>query len=194
VRGHIAIVSASNSLLTERVRLGKFRQDLYYRLNVTRLILPPLRERTEDIPLLAEHFLRGFASQYGQGEKSLHPESVVWLRSRAWPGNVRELENLLHGEFLMADGNVIRVSPSRYERESLLEPPMGPAAAQLSSTFRSARDKVVRDFEKGYLHTLMLSTGGNVSQAARLAGKERRSLGRLLKKHGILRTGYAAEA
>lgn len=86
------------------VAKGIFRQDLFFRLNVLVVHLPPLRERTSDIPLLAEHFLNIYRARYKQPEKFLHSATLNWMRHYPWPGNVRELENLIHREFLLAEG------------------------------------------------------------------------------------------
>lgn len=189
LQSRMRVIAATNSVLERRVSEGRFRQDLFFRLNVTRLRVPTLRERAEDIPLLAHHFLAGFGALYGKPAKTLRPESVEWLIRQPWPGNVRELENLMHREFLLTDGPVIRL-PSRSTGAAAAEKPEALVADGAALTFTQAKAKAIVDFERVFLHRLMVATKGNVSQAARKAGKERRSLGRLLQKHSIDRQGY----
>jgi DNA-binding NtrC family response regulator len=130
---------------------------------------------------LAEWFLEACDKRFGLGAKVIHPDAMAWMNNYHWPGNVRELENLLYREYLLSEGPVIRMEP----------PKTMPAALEHRDTtsgeltFHAAKARAVEAFERNYLVGLLNQAGGNVSLAARLAGKERRSLGKLLKKHGL---------
>ena len=191
VRGNVRIIAASNAPLEALVGNGAFRSDLMYRLAIMSLLMPPLRERPGDAVLLARHFIRGFARQYGTAEKRLDEASLAALDRHDWPGNVRELENLIHREFLLADGDTISLAPTL----AAPEPHSGAAARTTGAVhyaldFRRARAAVLAEFEKTYVSRALAESGGNVSQAARRAGKERRAFGKLMKKHGIDRNHY----
>jgi DNA-binding NtrC family response regulator len=176
----VRIVVASNIELNElRHRQGEFRDDLYYRLNVLPIRIPPLRQRTEDIPLLANHFLQRFKLQFEQPHKRFSPEAMPWLMSRSWDGNGRELENAVQRGLLLATGE--EIDPNH------LEPEMFVGADDVNGklSFNEAKLRAVNTFEHDYLTSLMAVSEGNVTRAASRAGKERRALGKLLKKHGI---------
>jgi DNA-binding NtrC family response regulator len=181
-KADVRIVAASNADLDRLVSLGKFRQDLLYRIDVMRVRLPALAERDDDVLLLAQHFLRHFAESYDQPTPQLDPAFAAWLQAQPWPGNVRELDNTLHRLFLLADGG-------------RLEPPdalSGRVADDCTAPFNEARQAVVNAFERRYLERLMAAAHGNVSEAARRAGKERKAFGRLLKKHDLRRDDFLA--
>ena len=190
LRSDVRVISATNQDLKALVEAGRFREDLYYRLHVVDLRVPPLRERGEDVLLLAAHFLTTFAHRYNEPEKRLHPTTQRWMRSHPWPGNVRQLENYLHRIFVMTDG------PSLCVPHPLGHPIQiagAPNAAQQSAdllAFQEEKARIVAEFERTYLHKVMKKAAGNISQAARLAGKERRAFDRLLKKYGIVRGDY----
>ena len=180
----VRIVAAANAPFDQLLQSGSFRADLYYRLCIFSINLPPLRDRKEDIPALAAHFLRKHAPADKKPLK-LSPSACAALLSWNWPGNVRELESaILRGVHLCHTDSV--------EVEDLgLQPNTGkasaaapPASSKLHS-FRAMKREIIEVFEKEYLARLMSEHQGNVSQAARVAGKERRDLGKLLKKHGL---------
>ncbi|MEW8353467.1 MAG: sigma-54 dependent transcriptional regulator [Candidatus Thiodiazotropha sp.] len=176
----IRVVSATNESLDALVERGKFRSDLYYRLNILTLNLPPLRERAGDISLLAQAFLERFQSCYGGAKRHLTAASLDRLNRYHWPGNVREMENLIHREFLLTEGSELGFDflASGGSSEGC-DQQLGDGG------FQHAKATAIEHFERRYLERLMTRSGGNVSLAARLAGKERRSLGRMLKKYGI---------
>ena len=192
LQSNVTVLSATNADLEQKVRAGEFRQDLFYRLNVARLTMPSLSQRPGDIALLAQHFLRQFSARYQQSAKTLASESLLWLERQTWPGNVRELENLIHREFLLTEGPVIRIDCTAYENERSTARATGASCypAAFTGDYNQARAQVLADFEKRYLDWLMCETQGNISLAARLSGKERRNLGRLLQKHRISRQDY----
>ncbi len=174
------IIAATNQPLQNLVEIGVFRSDLLYRLNIIRLCVPPLRERKTDIVLLTQHFLKIFCERYEMAAKRVHPDSWAWMMRHTWPGNIRELESLIHRNVLMCDGDEIR-----FDEALAANVDLDHAGTARYPDFQTAKANAVQEFERSYLLQLLLETRGNVSAAARLACKERRSLGKLLKKHGI---------
>jgi len=193
----VRFVAASNSPLPALVKGGSFRSDLFYRLSVLTIELPPLRERRDDVLLLARHFL----AKHGQGGTAeLSPAAERALLAHPWPGNVRELENVILRAQTLACGG--RITPLDLGLDAV--PSYGPApdAAPRSAEapaasveglpFQEAKRVALEAFEREYLTRLLHSHGGNVSSAARSAGKERNDLRRLLKKHRLDPVGFAA--
>jgi transcriptional regulator with GAF, ATPase, and Fis domain len=176
----IRVVSATNESLERLVERGEFRSDLYYRLNILTLNLPPIRERNGDINLLAHAFLERFQSCYGGSKRYFTANALEKLNSYNWPGNVREMENLIHREFLLTEGLALAF-------DCLTSGGASDGCEQqiCDGGFQHAKASAIEHFERQYLEMLMKRSGGNVSLAARLAGKERRSIGRMLKKYGI---------
>lgn len=181
---NVRVVAASNQDLLDLARRGSFREDLVYRLAVMTLTLPPLRERGADVELLAEHFLARLSRQYGVPPKLLSGDTRRRLRAYAWPGNVRELENLVHRQFVLADGEDLVIELPDAVAPTVTSPAPDDAAAPLLS-FGDAKQLAINAFERSFLTDALHACGGNVSQAARRIGKERRALGKLLKKHGL---------
>ncbi|HEY6362758.1 MAG TPA: sigma-54 dependent transcriptional regulator [Vicinamibacterales bacterium] len=177
----VRVIAASNQPLQDIVAAGHFRQDLLYRLNILELTIPPLRSRLDDIELLVDHFLRLFCRKYGLPPKRLHPDASEWLRQHQWPGNVRELENWIHREVLLADGDEIRAGCHPMACSDRSSDRRGGAPTD----YRAAKARALAEFESAYLSQALAAAHGNVTVAARMAGKERRSFGKLLRKHGI---------
>jgi len=184
-RTDVRLIAAANRPLDGLVQRELFRADLLYRLKVLTLWLPPLRERADDVLLLARHFIVQLAAKYHAPAKGIDAATHRWMRGYGWPGNVRELENWVHRQFLMCDGPSICIDGV----------PAGPGADNVAAdessvttqAFHAAKAEAVRRFECDYLKRVLNQARGNVSQAARLACKERRAFGKLLKKHGIER-------
>lgn len=181
---NVRVIASTNADLQALVAAGLFRTDLLYRLNVLALELPPLRLRGRDVILLAETFVRRFSHKYGKPVPALHPDTIAYFLRYDWPGNVRELENLIHRELLMRKGPCIRV-------QGPAAGCVAPAPPLTAQGFRAAKAHAVAEFERAYLRELLSRTGGNISEAARLAGKERSRLSKLAKKHGLLRSQVA---
>jgi DNA-binding NtrC family response regulator len=181
----VRIIGASNTDLQALTRAGHLRQDLLFRLNVLSAKLPPLRERNGDAALLAEYFIKHFSSQYGQPIKYLHPDTVSFLNSYDWPGNVREIENLIHREFLFTEGPAIRIMGLGNSSEDRTTNSEGTDPAAADEVFKIAKAKAIAQFERSYLAAMLSRAHGNISLAARLAGQERSTFRRLIKKHGL---------
>jgi two-component system, NtrC family, response regulator GlrR len=179
---NVRLLAAANRPLEQLVGRELFRADLLFRLKVLSLVLPPLRAREGDIELLACHFIEQFARKYGSAAKRIAPDTLRWMQGHGWPGNVRELENWVHRRFLMCDG------PWLVHEDSA-----APAAVQAGAppSFQAAKAEAVRRFEHDYLQQVLAQAHGNVSRAARLACKERRAFGKLLKRHGLSRADGA---
>jgi DNA-binding NtrC family response regulator len=173
----VRVVAATNRDLSAMVEEGKFRKDLYFRLAVLPLSLPALRERVEDIPLLAESILqRGVQSG---PRKSLSPEALKALIAYSWPGNVRELKNVLERAALLGSGAQIEVEDLVFSA--------GASGALGGGLFRRAKQRVVVDFEKAYVKESLKNHSGNVSKAASEAGLARQNFQAMMKKYGIKR-------
>ena len=168
----VRVVSASHRNLQDEMKAGRFREDLYYRLNVVALSLPPLAQRREDIPLLAGHFLRQLAERYGKDVAALAPDALELMLSAAWPGNVRQLFNVVE--------QTVALSVTPLVPASLVQRALRQADANLSSL-----DEAKRRFEHDYLVQLLKMTRGNVSQAARLAKRNRSDFYSLLARHAL---------
>jgi two-component system response regulator GlrR len=181
----VRVIAATNSRLDNLVQSHAFRCDLLYRLRILGMKLPPLRERDDDAMLLANVFFNRCKAKFHCEAKELDQESCSWFRRYPWPGNVRELEGLVYRETVVCDGTTLRLPPPDLyssERRRTFE---RRSTGFLDTTYSSAKAMVLEHFEQHYLSQLLARTRGNVSQAARLAGKERRAFGKLLKKHGI---------
>jgi two-component system response regulator GlrR len=168
----VRVISATHRDLEAQRAAGLFREDLYYRLNVVSLRLPPLAERREDIPVLATHFLRRLAERYRKPQPSLAPEAMALLIAAPWPGNVRQLLNLLEQAIALTTTAVI---PASVVQTALRED------ASALAPFEEAR----RSFERDYLVRLLKITGGNVTQAAQMAKRNRTEFYKLLQRHKL---------
>ncbi len=178
----LRVLVATNRDLLEMTRSGDFRIDLYYRLALLKVTIPSLRERTGDPEFLANHFIKLGCKRFGINPKSLHPATIEWLNSYDWPGNVRELENFIYSKILLSeDDNIVLVDAmEQHKAENECT-----TASLFELTYESAKRQLVSQFEQQYLSHLLSRTNGNISAAARLAGKERRTFTRLLEKNGI---------
>ncbi|HVR03588.1 MAG TPA: sigma 54-interacting transcriptional regulator [Polyangia bacterium] len=183
----VRVVAATNRDLRAEVNRGTFRLDLYYRLAVVVLSLPPLRERADDVPLLIEHFLRE-CGHVGPAETLFSPEALESMRRHTWPGNVRELRNVI--ESTVAMGEPPDFGETRPATAELPQAPGEPGGSELLDsvldlTYKVARDRLLRRFEAKYLERLLARTKGNVSQAAREAQMDRSHLTELIARHNL---------
>jgi len=168
----VRVISATHRDLSQMMKEGTFREDLYYRLNVVNIKIPPLDERREDIPLLVSHFLQEIAAEAGQERKVYAPEAVEMLVTADWPGNIRQLSNVVRQNVALSRSPVISIE--------LVQQSLGEHAGKLLS-FSDARD----EFTRNYLSQILQITQGNVSQAARLAKRNRTDFYKLLSRHEL---------
>jgi two-component system nitrogen regulation response regulator NtrX len=164
----VRVVAATNKRLEDEIHRGAFREDLFFRLNVVPLAVPPLRERREDVPRLLRHFLDRFAAEYGREPKELEPSAMDALVAHPWPGNVRELRNVVERLVIMEPSRVL----SRAQLPRAIRGDLGDASRVAGGTLREAREA----FEREYILRVLREAEGNVSAAARTLGLERSSL------------------
>ena len=172
----VRVIAASNANLEEAVCKGRFRKDLFFRLNILAMVLLPLRERKEDIPLLARHFVAKFASAFGGRARELSAAALHKLELYDWPGNVRELENVIERSLVLCSKNVL--GPEDIQLRQAVQ-------VEERDLFQARKAKVVAQFERAYLHDLLREHHGNISRAATAAGKNRRAFWELMRKHQI---------
>jgi two-component system nitrogen regulation response regulator NtrX len=187
LKADVRVVAASNKNLPDEIRKGAFREDLYYRLNVIPLDVPPLRERTDDIPRLVRHFLQEFSNEYGQKPKAIEDEALALFVRYPWPGNVRELRNFIERLIIMVPGPVLTVRdvPPPVSGPQQAGRPQGDGGSarprpQLA-TLKDAR----AEFEREFIAQKLRENGGNVSKTADAIGVERSNLHRKIKALGI---------
>jgi DNA-binding NtrC family response regulator len=195
LHANVRIIAATNVDLAQEIANGNFRADLYPRLHVLSVEMPPLRMRREDVPLLAEHFARAFGGLYGREGVYFNDAALIGLQRYDWPGNVRELQSVVERAVLLSPGRELReedtgLAIGTEQDPQNLAPPScdeAPATPSGHEVFRDAKERMVRQFERTYLVQVMAAVDGNVSRAARLAGMQRRDFQRLLRKHDVRR-------
>ncbi len=184
----VRVIASTNRDLEASLRDRSFREDLYYRLNVLTLTLPPLRERVEDIPLLARHFLGHTCREMGLADKEIDPQVLRWMAIRPWPGNVRELQNWVRRLTVFCNGDCIDMALVRLVEEGDLGQATGRGATSAGTaplaTYKEAKARVVDGFTLEYVRDLLGRTGGNVSEAARVSGLSRVALMKILARMG----------
>ena len=189
IRVDVRVVASTNRNLEEKIRRGDFREDLYYRLNVLPIVLPALRERREDIPLLVDHLLAKRCAELGKPPKTVSSELMNLFLKHPWEGNVRQLENIILRGVLFAPREQIRPEDVGFgEKFSSPALPVNFDAAQLP--YREAKEDALRRFHAQYLGKLLQATKGNVSQAAQLCGLERQGLQQIMRRYGIRAEEY----
>jgi DNA-binding NtrC family response regulator len=189
IKVDVRVVAATNIDLAAARARGKFREDLFYRLNVIAIRLPALRERSEDIPALAHHFVIRAAARAHRPPPTLDDEVLAVLRRYRWPGNVRELENAIERAVILARGDKITVADLPPQISGAPDR-LAPDTQVLSDLpYTQAKQSALHAFEKRYLGALMRKTEGNLSEAARQAGMDRSNFRRLLKANGIDASG-----
>ena len=179
----VRVIAATNKSLEDEIRAGRFREDLYFRLNVIPFHVPPLRERGEDVPLLVRHFMQALSAEHGRRPREIAPEVLERLAQLPWPGNVRELRNTIERLVIMAPGE-------RIELRHLPPPLLGeesagaaaPGGAEIGGTLAEARE----EFEKRYILRRYREADGNMSRTAEALGVERSNLYRKMKSYGLL--------
>src|ERR1051325_8782363 len=174
-KADVRIISATNRDLLQQVQTNEFRKDLYYRLNVVQLRLPGLRQRREDIILLARHFVEKYVTRFRLPARDFTTDAIQKLHSHHWPGNIRELENVIGAAVALCDGPLIRAADLLFAAEQ----------TESRGSFREAKARLITEFEREYIVCLLTSCDSNVSEAARAAGKNRRAFWELIRKHKI---------
>jgi two-component system nitrogen regulation response regulator NtrX len=179
IRVDVRVLAATNKDLPGEIRAGRFREDLYFRLNVIPIFVPPLRDRQDDIPLLAEHFMALMAAEYGRRPKRLAPEAVGRLQQYDWPGNVRELRNVIERLIIMVPGDTITAQDLAF----LGHDDLHDRAASVEPTLplSEARER----FERHYILQALAAQHGNMSRTAEVLGVERSNLYKKMKAFGI---------
>ncbi|MDH5696672.1 MAG: sigma 54-interacting transcriptional regulator, partial [Dehalococcoidia bacterium] len=171
IKVDVRVISATNKDMKEAIAKGQFREDLYYRLNVVNIELPPLKEREEDIPLLAQHFLKKFAQESQKEITGFSPEATDFLLRYDWPGNVRELENAIERAVILAKNPVIEVADL--------------AQGKLAPAHSISPERNLKRVEKNHIQNVLAETGGNYSEAARILGISRMTLYNKAKAYGL---------
>ncbi|MBL8075021.1 MAG: sigma-54-dependent Fis family transcriptional regulator [Nitrospira sp.] len=172
VKVDVRIIAATNKDLGEAVKNGTFRNDLYYRISVVPLFIPPLRERRDDIPLLAQHFLTQSMKRSNKDIKGFTPASLHRLMINPWPGNVRELENAVEKAVVMS-------------QQDMLTPDLFPSVSASAESPLKPLTEAKEEFERTYLKNVLHLTGGNISRAAQFAGRYRADFYKMLRKYGL---------
>jgi len=187
LKADVRVIAASNKNLADEIRRGAFREDLYYRLNVIPLEVPPLREREDDIPRLVRYFLQEFSTEYGQKTKTIDDDALSLFVRYQWPGNVRELRNIIERLIIMVPGPTLRTQDVPPPLSSLQQERRAPV---LSNGGRAGRDHATlkdarAEFEREFIAQKLREYGGNVSRTADAIGVERSNLHRKIKALGI---------
>ena len=184
IRVDVRVLAATNKELPSEIRAGRFREDLYFRLNVIPIFVPPLRDRQQDIPLLAEHFMALLAAEYGRRPKRLAPEAAARLQQYGWPGNVRELRNVIERLIIMVGGDTITAQDLGFLGRDGVPDAAGARRARCVP-LSEARDQ----FEKDYILQTLAAQQGNMSRTAEVLGVERSNLYKKLRAFGITPRG-----
>jgi len=190
----VRIVAATNRRLEDEVKAGRFRADLFYRLNVIRIDLPPLRERPEDIPLLSMHFLNRLTTKSTPPVTEIDPEAMQALLAYPWPGNVRELENAIKAAVALADGSIVRRAtlPAAIAPRAEPRDPPGAAPFDIDRPLPEVTDDLIARVERDYFADLLARYRGNVARCARHSGLSRRSVAQKLNKYALDRHRFRA--
>jgi two-component system nitrogen regulation response regulator NtrX len=176
----VRVLAATNKDLPGEIRAGRFREDLYFRLNVIPIFVPPLRDRESDIPRLADHFIREFAREYGRRAKTFDPSALAVLTSYRWPGNVRELRNTIERLMIMVPGDVVTAGDMTFLEGSAPPPELAEEGGEITPLHK-ARDR----FERDYILRALARQQGNISRTADVLGVERSNLYRKMRGFGI---------
>jgi DNA-binding NtrC family response regulator len=175
-KADVRVIAATNVNVETAVASGKLRADFYYRLSTVPLVLPPLRERRDDIPLLINALVSRYAAQYSKKIEDLAPDALRALLVYRWPGNVRELEHVIERAVVMSEGHIIKECDVSLPRSENRERRQG---------FKEAKAQIVAQFEKSYIQGMLIAFQGNITKAARAANKNRRAFWQLIRKHDI---------
>jgi two-component system nitrogen regulation response regulator NtrX len=181
VKVDVRVLAATNKDLPAEIRAGRFREDLYFRLNVIPMYVPPLRERDQDVPLLSDHFMTELAREYGRRPKTLDPGATAVLRRYAWPGNVRELRNVIERLLIMVAGDVISSAHLSFLEGTGVSGDESYGIDGSLLPLQEARER----FERDYISRTLVTQHGNISRTAEVLGVERSNLYRKMRAFGI---------
>ncbi len=184
----VRIIAATNRDLETKIAEKSFREDLFYRLNVVSVFMPPLREIPEDIPVLAQRFVQQAATEYGIAPKSISADAMKRLMGLPWPGNIRQLKNAIQRAMIFCKENTLEIEDFEEDRTSKKSASGNTSWVDLP--FRTARDNLVQDFTESYVSEALSRNNGNVSAAARESGLERQHFQKLMRKCGISSNQY----
>jgi two-component system nitrogen regulation response regulator NtrX len=184
IRVDARVLAATNKDLPAEIRTGRFREDLYFRLNVVPIFVPSLRDRQEDIPLLADHFMAMLAREYGRRPKIFEPDAMTALQRYPWPGNVRELRNLVERLMIMVPGERITARDLAFLDQTMVGgiEASTPTPSSTMAQLHDARDR----FERDYILRALAAQQGNISRTAEALGIERSNLYRKMRAFGIM--------
>ena len=185
---NVRVVAATNKNLKEEIEKGNFRQDLYYRLRVVYLQIPPLRDRKEDIPLLINHFLEKHSALNPRGKVTFDEKAIKMMEFYSWPGNIRELENVIQQAMILASDLVVtsELLPEEIVESYVTEDENIPLTKEELHEYKNRKtEKTLNSIEYKFLINLLSKTSGNITHAAELSGYDRRQIQNLMKKHGV---------
>jgi DNA-binding NtrC family response regulator len=183
IKVDVRIIASTNQDLERKMKENLFREDLYYRLNVVSLHLPPLRERPEDIPILVEHFLERYCKEFHRPRKTVTPTLMNLFMSNPWRGNVRELENIVSRSVLLSQGDVIGPEDINWKPDTSRDCLVAKEVETL--TYKEAKRRVLESFHREYLTGILTRHDGNITRAAKDCGLERQALQQVLRRYGI---------
>ncbi len=194
IKVNTRVLAATNRDLTKAISEGQFREDLYYRLNVVNICLPPLRSRGTDIPMLVDHFTEKFCKKFNKPKRGFTDEFLGKVMHYTWPGNVRELQNLIERVIILDDENVFMSGSSKPPIRPKPEGDLSSYDGLLSLPYKEAKEAVLRNFERRFFEQILNRAKRNISRAARLAGMHRKNLYLKLKELDLVRRDEEDEA
>jgi DNA-binding NtrC family response regulator len=189
-KANVRIISATHRNLLKMIKERTFREDLYYRLNVIHIHLPALRDRKEDIPILAHYFLAKYSNLNNKDIKGFSPGALAALKSDDWPGNIRQLENVIERAVILCSGN--RLDTENLFSADSVSGPQETTDAVLTLPYKDARERSIEEFNRRYISYVLARHSGNVSRAAMESGLKRQYLHRLMRDYGIHSAGFKA--
>jgi DNA-binding NtrC family response regulator len=185
------IITATNSDLKQLTEKGLFRKDLYYRLNIFPIEIPPLRDRLEDLSYIIDIFLNNLNAKYGKGIHKLHPAVKEGFKTYDWPGNIRELENILERAYILENDDML--GPQHFPSDLVMVTPyIDTLPDQEELSLAQARQIATEEFERAYLKNLLKRCKGKINLSAKKAQITTRQLNRLMARHGIRKTDFKA--
>lgn len=189
VRVDVRIIASTNQPLAEKIKSGDFREDFFYRLNVLPIRLPPLRERVEDIPLIANHLLEKHCRKLGKASKQFSPALMDAFVARRWEGNVREMENMIMQGILFSQSDEINLKDVKIGRNPATVPE-AEIAPSLDQPYKQAKESTLKAFNSAYIGHMLSQNKGNVTQAAKACGLERQALQQIMRRYDISAEPY----